>query len=376
MPGPTSANMRTCDKKCKCPYGPYENVAYNCEKPCRDEDCSFDCDTGCDCGDSAGCWLIEVARTTGEPNATQPNDVELYQNVPVGWDLGLLTPSVSTPSSGVTRSPAKQTCSEEDVENGTCGADLPSSSWYSQYNGDAEICLSSDLGSNRTVRAGEILVSNNSGGYGPEIAPLQDATGQNQAFCNTDSITMVQDEENFPPNPSSLTNHCRNPFTLWSRIVRVNAYGVNPQTGPYFCGDGTCGAYGLWVDCRVDFVELDFARIQLFYGNSSGVCGYTSRGGFLLDYRVEKRFVRNTSAQRGWSSSFIWQGSLNTNSDPNSAGRSVAVFFGTDELCAKAELYIGQSRPTDYNVIPDDFQLLETRINPDTDINPICLQGW
>ena len=63
MVAPTSADMDSCDPKCRCAGGPYINQAFACDDPCAGQgvECTFDCANGCDCGDrTPGIYRVRV----------------------------------------------------------------------------------------------------------------------------------------------------------------------------------------------------------------------------------------------------------------------------------------------------------------------------
>lgn len=67
MAAPTSADMDTCDPKCKCSSGLYAGQAFLCDSPCAGQgaNCTFDCSLGCICGPCSSRWRVTYTGVSG-----------------------------------------------------------------------------------------------------------------------------------------------------------------------------------------------------------------------------------------------------------------------------------------------------------------------
>lgn len=66
MAAPSQGDMKKCDPKCRCAYGPYVGRAYPCDDPCagQGEECTFSCDQGCNC-DTTTLYGMFITASSG-----------------------------------------------------------------------------------------------------------------------------------------------------------------------------------------------------------------------------------------------------------------------------------------------------------------------
>ena len=83
-----TADMESCDKKCKCVGGPCAGLAYNCDDPCPDSNEEFNENTcSCDAINKLGLWrwIGSITRFCGTSCfSTQPNGTTIIDDA--WWD--------------------------------------------------------------------------------------------------------------------------------------------------------------------------------------------------------------------------------------------------------------------------------------------------
>lgn len=368
------ANMRNCDRKKKCLFGPNQGIAYNPKDPCCGAG-TFDEET-CDCSAQHGCWHIQ-ATNSGKDVVPEKESLEFWQSVPkkgevgeLSWRPGMLAdPGSSFPQSGFNHTPNSQECTSEDVTNNTCDY---SPLFLPEYNGSGTTCVTSARLSEGGPAGFEFVVRGEGGATEARSAIWAGVRGDGTDHCTTSTVSMELE----PRIPRGQP--CGNPFRIYCRVVQTSFSEfkfIDGQNELQPCDPDYCGAGNfIWQGSYADFIEIKETPTLDFFYNGDGTYGKSCslvQGGAVVQFNIKT----------------YWDPDITTGNDPFATGQIVDTDetgesslirqaygntgFGSP-VAERIDVFMGPSEIPGWDQSdvepPEGFELLASYVNDEENI--------